>query len=68
MYDSSTEAAAHDLMHTRACAWTDGPVPLDVVPGGVQDTFDRGGRNFQRTHGDRIETETEQLWVNLFDR
>lgn len=62
-YDSSEAAARHDLPHTRACRWLDQPVPADLVPAGVQNTFDRGGRNFQRVHGDAVEHDTARAWA-----
>jgi hypothetical protein len=29
----------------------------------VAATFARGGRNFQRTHGDAVERRTAELWA-----
>jgi hypothetical protein len=36
---------------------------LDDGLAGVAATFARGGRNFQRTHGDAVERRTADLWV-----
>ena len=43
-YDADPDAWRLDVVHVRACRWSD---PLDP-PGAVLDTFARGGRNFQR--------------------
>lgn len=45
-YDASSAAHAVDLVHVRACSWQ--RVAPDEVPAAVQETFRRGGRNFQR--------------------
>lgn len=45
-YDASPAAFAVDLVHVRPCAWRQVAPP--EVPDAVLETFDRGGRNFQR--------------------
>jgi hypothetical protein len=45
-YDASAAAHAVDLVHVRSCTWH--RVAPDDVPAAVQETFRRGGRNFQR--------------------
>ena len=50
------------LTHVRAAEWLDRPFGEDEVPAGVAATFARGGRNFQRTHGDAVERRTAELW------
>jgi hypothetical protein len=58
-------AAAHDaagLTHVRAADWLDRPFGEDDVPSAVAATFARGGRNFQRTHGDAVERRTAEIW------
>jgi hypothetical protein len=51
------------LTHVRAADWLDRPFGEDAVPAGVAATFARGGRNFQRTHGDAVERRTAELWA-----
>jgi hypothetical protein len=51
------------LTHVRAADWLDRPFAEDAVPAGVAATFARGGRNFQRTHGDAVERRTAELWA-----
>ena len=61
------DLAAHDaagLTHVRAADWLDRPFGEDDVPAGVAATFARGGRNFQRTHGDAVERRTAELWAS----
>jgi hypothetical protein len=54
---------AAGLTHVRAADWLDRPFGEDAVPAGVAATFARGGRNFQRTHGDAVERRTAELWA-----
>jgi hypothetical protein len=57
--------AAHEeagLTHVRATDWLDRPFGEDEVPAAVAATFARGGRNFQRTHGDAVERRTAEIW------
>jgi hypothetical protein len=59
------DAAAHEvagLTHVRAAEWLDRPFGEDEVPVAVAATFARGGRNFQRTHGDAVERRTAEIW------
>ena len=60
------DPAAHDaagLTHVRAADWRDRPFGEHDVPAGIAATFARGGRNFQRTHGDAVERRTAELWA-----
>lgn len=62
----AADPAARDaagLTHVRAVDWLDRPFGEHDVPGGVAATFARGGRNFQRTHGDAVERRTAELWA-----
>jgi hypothetical protein len=52
------DTAARDaagLTYVRPAVWLDRPFFEHDVPDGVAATFARGGRNFQRTHGDAVE-------------
>ena len=51
------------LTHVRPADWLDRPIGEPEVPAGVAATFARGGRNFQRTHGDTVERRTAELWA-----
>jgi hypothetical protein len=53
---------AAGLTHVRAADWLDRPFGKPDVPAGVAATFARGGRNFQRTHGDAVERRTAEIW------
>ena len=55
--------AAAGLTHVRDADWLDRPLGEHDVPAGVAATFARGGRNFQRTHGDAVERRTAELWA-----
>jgi hypothetical protein len=61
-YDDSRRAAEVGICHVRPARWLDRPFGEHDVPAAVADTFARGGRNFQRTHGHGVETHTAQLW------
>jgi hypothetical protein len=50
------------LTHVRAVDWLDRPFAEDEAPAAVVATFARGGRNFQRTHGDAAERRTAEIW------
>ena len=54
---------AAGLTHVRAADWLDRPFGEHDVPAGVAATFARGGRNFQRTHGNAVERRTAELWA-----
>ena len=54
---------AAGLTHVRPADWLDRPFGEHEVPAGVAATFARGGRNFQRTHGDAVERRTAELWL-----
>ncbi|TWD80946.1 hypothetical protein FB561_2044 [Kribbella amoyensis] len=58
-YDDAPEAIAVDLVQVRRCSWR--AVDPVRVPGGVQETFDRGGRNFQRIRNPEVEIATARL-------
>jgi hypothetical protein len=51
------------LTHVRAADWLDRPFGEHDVPVAVAATFARGGRNFQRTHGDAVERRTAEIWL-----
>jgi hypothetical protein len=56
------DASAVGLTHVRAATWLDRPFGEDEVPAAVAETFARGGRNLQRTHGEPAERRTAELW------
>ena len=58
-----TARDAAGLTHVRAADWLDRPFGEHDIPAGVAATFARGGRNFQRTHGDAVERRTAELWA-----
>ena len=64
--DPAARAAA-GLTHVRAADWLDRPFGEHDVPTGVAATFARGGRNFQRTHGDAVERRSAELWAAVRD-
>jgi len=53
---------AAGLSHVRPADWLDRPFGELDVPADVAATFARGGRNFQRTHGEAVERRTAELW------
>lgn len=61
-YDDDAAALAVDLVHVRPCRWLLEPVLESDVPTAVVATFGRGGRNFQQTHGDAVNTQTARIW------
>ena len=61
-YDSSADARRTGIAHVRPADWLERPFGPDEVPGAVAATFARGGRNFQRTHGEEAERGTLELW------
>ncbi len=63
--DDSAAARAVGIHHVRPATWLDRPFGEPEVPPGVAHTFARGGRNFQRTHDERAERETAELWRRL---
>lgn len=66
-YDAGEEAAAADLVHVRRCEWLAEPIDPADVPAGVQATFTRNGRNWQRIHDDDAERLSAVLWHTLRD-
>lgn len=59
------QGAPHDLEQVRPCRWHSDPVPPDRIPPAVAATFERGGRNFQRTRADGVGRQTALLWADL---
>lgn len=57
--------APHDLEQVRPCRWHRDPVPPARIPPAVAATFERGGRNFQRTRADGVGRQTALLWADL---
>ena len=64
-FDDSPEARATGIVHVRPATWLERSFDETEVPVAVAATFARGGRNFQRTHDEAAERETEQLWQAL---
>jgi hypothetical protein len=60
LYDD--DGATVDLVHVRPCRWIDQPMLEKDVPPAVVNTFARGGRNFQQTHGAGVGLETQWVW------
>jgi hypothetical protein len=61
--DDSPAAREIGIHHVRPAEWLDRPFGPDEVPPAVAATFARGGRNFQRVHGDAAERRTAELWA-----
>ena len=59
------DGADVDLVHVRDGDWAHEPVDAALVPAAVQQTFARGGRNFQQTHPGDVEAETARVWQRL---
>lgn len=51
------------LPHQRDCEWAAGPVPVELVPAAVIQTFQRGGRNWQEIRADG--GASRRLWEQL---
>ena len=47
----------------RPADWLERPFGELDVPADVAATFARGGRNFQRTHGEAVERRTAERWL-----
>jgi hypothetical protein len=62
-YDASDAARAVGIPHVRPATWLDRAFGPDDVPAAVAETFARGGRNLQRTHSERAERRTAELWT-----
>jgi hypothetical protein len=60
--DDSSAARAVGIQHVRPASWIERPFGEDEVPAAVAATFARGGRNLQRTHDERAERQTAELW------
>ena len=61
-YDDSPAAQQVGIHHVRPAHWLDRPFGEHEVPEAVATTFARGGRNFQRIHGEAVERQTAELW------
>ncbi len=61
-YDDSASAREVGIHHVRTADWLKRPFSEHELPAEVAATFARGGRNFQRTHGDDVERRTAELW------
>lgn len=48
----------------RPVVWLERPFGEHEIPAAVAATFARGGRNFQRTHSETAERETQRLWCD----
>ncbi|MEO3758558.1 GAF domain-containing protein [Mycobacterium sp. B14F4] len=61
--DDADAAAVVDLVHVRPCRWLAEPVGEPDIPAAVVAMFDRGGRNFQRTHSPDVGAQTARVWA-----
>ncbi|WP_254451079.1 GAF domain-containing protein [Aeromicrobium stalagmiti] len=52
-----------DLVHVREATWAE--VDPALVPAAVEQTFARGGRNFQQIHPGDVEAATARVWQRL---
>jgi hypothetical protein len=59
--DPAAERAV-GLPYLRPTDWLETPYGPDDVPADVAATFARGGRNLQRTHSERAERRTAEIW------
>ena len=62
-YARDTVARRMGLPHQRDCDWAAGPVPVELVPAAVVETFARGGRNWQQIRADG--GASARLWERL---
>lgn len=62
-YAQDAVARQMGLPHQRDCDWAAGPVPVELVPAAVIETFARGGRNWQQIRADG--GASALLWVQL---
>jgi len=60
--DDSAAAKEVGIHNVRPADWHERPFGEHEVPAKVAATFTRGGRNFQRTHGEDVERHTAELW------
>ena len=60
VYDADGEGV--DLVHVRPCRWRTTPVEESQAPPAVVATYRRGGRNFQRTHGEGVGEASQRIW------
>jgi hypothetical protein len=63
-WDGSTAARAVGIHNVRDTQWMPRTFSGDEVPAAVVATFDRGGRNLQRTHDHEAERRSEELWLS----
>lgn len=61
-YDNSAGALRVGIPHVRETRWVGRELHLGEIPATVPQTFDRGGRNFQRIHDEEAERGTASLW------
>ncbi len=61
-YADSPAAREVGIHHVRPATWLQNGFSEDELPGAVAHTFGRGGRNFQRTHDEDAERETQAIW------
>lgn len=61
-YDDSRAARRVGIHHVRPTRWCERELDGEQVPAAVRATFERGGRNLQRTHGAEAERLTAELW------
>src|SRR3954453_11838559 len=66
-YDDDQTPAALDLFRVRPCRWLPQPVLESDVPAAVIATFERGGRNFQRTRSGAVGPQTARIWQQRVD-
>ncbi len=61
-WERSPAARETGIHHVRPTDWLPRELARERVPPAVAATFDRGGRNLQRTHDSEAETASERLW------
>lgn len=64
-YSYDRAGAGVDLVHVRPCRWAPRPLSEAKIPAAVAQTFGRGGRNFQQTHGRDVVHETARIWTRM---
>lgn len=61
-WDGSTAARAVGIHNVRTTRWLDRAFGEDETPRAVVATFERGGKNFQRTNDAEAEQASSRLW------
>jgi hypothetical protein len=61
-YEDSDAARRVGIHHLRPARWAARAFDGRTVPAAVRATFERGGRNLQRTHDHEAEQLTAELW------